>query len=171
MSSTKAPDVDDFASGVDVDEPVTAARVTAALDRARGLLGPTVVPPLDADQGSDEVVLEELVDVALTELRSLVMSYSGPDALEVARAAYELADLARLMRLRSIERRVNGLTSVQRALAELRTVGSVELLLRRCTQVVCERCGFDRAVMYRVEGDSVFPTSAFAGVGSMCAGP
>ncbi|HUE28530.1 MAG TPA: LuxR C-terminal-related transcriptional regulator [Solirubrobacteraceae bacterium] len=161
MSSTKAPDVDELASGVDVDAPVNAARVTAALDRARGLLGPAVVPPLDADQGSDEAVLEELVDVALTELRALVMSYSGPDALEVARAAYELADLARLMRLRSIERRVNGLTSVQRALAELRTVGSVELLLRRCTQVVCERCGFDRAVMYRVEGDSVFPTSAF----------
>ena len=161
MSSTKAPDVDEFASGVGVDAPVNAARVTAALERARGLLGPDVVPTLDADQGSDEAVLEELVDVALTELRALVMTYSGPDALDVARAAYELADLARLMRLRSIERRVNGLSSVQRALAELRTVGSVELLLRRCTQVVCERCGFDRAVMYRVEGDTVFPTSAF----------
>ena len=31
------------------------------------------------------------------------------------------------MRLRTIERRVSGLSSVQRALAELRAVGSVEL--------------------------------------------
>jgi LuxR family transcriptional regulator, regulator of acetate metabolism len=161
MSSTKPPDVDELASGDGVDAPVNAARVTAALERARGLLGPQAVPILDAGEGTDEAVLEERVDVALTELRGLVMSYSGPDALDVARAAYELADLARLMRLRTIERRVNGLSSVQRALAELRTVGSVELMLRRCTQVVCKRCGFDRAIMYRIEGDTVFPASAF----------
>src|SRR5260370_30789245 len=162
MSSTKAPDGDQLASADGVDAPVNAARVTAALERARGLLGPEVVPTLDAGESTDEAVLEQRVDVALTELRGMVTCYSGPDALDVARAAYELADLARLMRLRTIERRVNGLSSVQRALAELRTVGSVRLLLRRCTQLVCERCGFDRAIMYRIEGDTVLPASAFA---------
>ncbi len=144
-----------------VEEAVGAARVTAALERARALLGPDVVPTLDADEGMDEATLEERVDGALTELRGLVMSYSGPDALDVVRAAYELADLERLMRLRAIDRRVGGLSAVQRALAELRAVGSVELMVRRCTQVVCERCGFDRAIMYRVDGTTVSPASAF----------
>lgn len=144
-----------------VEESVSAARVTAALERARSLLGPDMVPALDADEGTDEATLEERVDGALTELRGLVMSYSGPDALDVVRAAYELADLERLMRLRAIDRRVGGLSAVQRALAELRAVGSVELMVRRCTQVVCERCGFDRAIMYRVEGNTVSPASAF----------
>jgi DNA-binding CsgD family transcriptional regulator len=161
MASTRAPaDVESDQVGTE-EAPVNAARVTAALERARILLGPEVVPALDADEEPDDATLEERVDVALTELRGMVMSYSGPDALELARAAYELADLARLMRLRTIERRVTGLSSVQRALAELRAVGSVELMLRRCTQVVCERCGFDQSIMYRVDGDSVFPASAF----------
>jgi DNA-binding CsgD family transcriptional regulator len=161
VSSTKTTESRDAEPVEAADAPVNAARVTAALERARILLGPEVVPALGADDMIDEATLEERVDVALTELRGLVMSYSGPDALDLARAAYELADLARLMRLRTIDRRVGGLSSVQRALAELRAVGSVELMLRRCTQVVCERCGFDQSIMYRVEGDSVFPASAF----------
>src|SRR5438876_874811 len=51
--------------------------------------------------------------------------------------------------------------NAERALAELRAVGSVELMLRRCTQVVCERCGFDQSIMYRIDGNRVFPASAF----------
>ena len=50
---------------------------------------------------------------------------------------------------------------MQRALSELRVVGSVELMLRRCPQVVCERCGFDRAVLFRVHEDTAVAASAF----------
>ena len=75
--------------------------------------------------------------------------------------AYELADLAWEQRKVLIERRGAGLSSVQRALGELRTIGSVELMLRRCPQVVCERCGFDRAILFRIEDESVIPASAF----------
>src|SRR3954467_12750937 len=88
------------------EAPVTERRVTAALDRARDLLGPDLLPAQEETAAADEATLEQHVDVALTELRGLVMSYTGPDALEVARAAYELADLAGLMRLRTIDRRV-----------------------------------------------------------------
>jgi LuxR family transcriptional regulator, regulator of acetate metabolism len=161
MSNPNPAEVEGPSGMEGVEASVSAARVGAALEHARALLGPDLVPALDASERSDAGALEERVDVALTELHDLVSSYSGPDALAVARAAYELADLARLMRLRTIERRANGLSSVQRALAELRAVGSVELMLRRCTQVVCERCGFDRAILYRVEGDTAVPASAF----------
>jgi DNA-binding CsgD family transcriptional regulator len=66
-----------------------------------------------------------------------------------------------VMHQHTMDRRMNGLTSVQRALADLRAVGSVDLMFRRCTQVVCERCGFDRAILYRIEDDTAFPASAF----------
>ena len=56
---------------------------------------------------------------------------------------------------------MDGLSAVQRALAELRAVGSVELMLRRCTEVVCKRCGFDQAILFRVQDDTVLPSSAF----------
>jgi DNA-binding CsgD family transcriptional regulator len=144
------------------EAPVTARRVIAALERASALLGPDVVHVPAGDGHIDEAALEESVDAALARLGDLVMSYSGPDALEVARAAYELADLARRMRLRTIDRRLRGLTSVQKALADLRTVGSVELMLTRCPEVVCRRCGFDRSVLFRIEDDVVVAASAFA---------
>jgi hypothetical protein len=66
------------------------------------------------------------------------------------------------MRLRAIDRRMHGLTAVQKALAELRAVGSVDLMLTRCAEVVCRRCGFDRSVLFRIEDDVVVATSAFA---------
>ena len=143
------------------DFVVSAERVHAALDQARLLLGPDVVPEFASSQQIDDALLEDRVDRALTGLRAMVMSYSGPDALEVARAAYELADLGRLMRLRTMARRAEGLSSVQRALAELRAIGSVELMLRRCTELVCKRCGFDRAILFRVDGDTAIAASAF----------
>src|SRR5215207_726588 len=161
MSTTARVESTD-AGLVDVaDAPVTARRVVAALERASALLGPDVVPLLPDAAGTDEAALEERVDEALARLGGLVMSYSGPDALEVARAAYELADVARRMRLRTMDRRLVGLSSVQKALAELRTVGSVELMLTRCAEVVCRRCGFDRSVLFRVEDDTLVAASAF----------
>ena len=160
MAGATTRQEDAAAADAVASEPVTPARVLAALDRARDLLGPNVVAPLDAD-AADETTLETQLDVALHAFRGLIASYDGPDALDVARAAYELSDLGRLMQVRAIGRRVEGLSAVQRALAELRTVGSVELMMQRCTQVVCEQCGFDGAILYRIENDTVFPASAF----------
>jgi DNA-binding CsgD family transcriptional regulator len=141
-------------------EPVTTARVITALNRARDLLGPDAVSPLDPAEEVD-AELETGLEDALMELRGVVQDYSGPDALDVARAAYEVADLARTVRLHTVERRAEGLSAVQRALAELRTIGSVELMLRRCAEVICEQCGFDRAILYRIEDERVIPASAF----------
>ena len=150
----------DFEAAVaDAAEPITAARVIRALNRARDLLGPDAVQPLHS--GDVDAAIETGLDDALLELRGIVRGYDGPNALEVARAAYEVADLARMVRVRTVERRAAGLSAVQRALAELRTVGSVDLMLRRCTEVICEQCGFDRAILYRIEDDRVIPASAF----------
>jgi len=152
--SDAAPNAGDGPS-VDVD------RVLGALTRMRELLGPDTVPELARTDGAEGLDLAEGVEAALLELDDLVMSYTGPDALELTKTAYELAGLARVMQTQTIERRVDGLSAVQRALAELRAVGSVELMLRRCTEVVCKRCGFDQAILFRVDGEEVLPASAF----------
>jgi DNA-binding CsgD family transcriptional regulator len=161
MSSNTVNSPDQAGAVEAPDFVVSAERVRAALDQARLLLGPDAVPEFASSQQIDAASLEDRVDRALTGLRGMVKSYSGPDALEVVRAAYELADLGRLMRLRTMARRVEGLSSVQRALAELRAIGSVELMLRRSTELVCKRCGFDRAILFRVDGDIGIAASAF----------
>ena len=159
--STTANGSDTSPSADSVAVPVNADRVIAALEHVRALLGPHAVPELERADGTDNASLAESVDVALMELGDLVTSYTGPDALELTRTAYELGDLARVMRQETLDRRVDGLSAVQRALAELRAVGSVELMLRRCSEVVCKRCGFDQAILFRVKDETVLPASAF----------
>jgi DNA-binding CsgD family transcriptional regulator len=141
-------------SGGDATAPGRAIEV---LEQARALLGPGTVPELLGDEAD----LEAGIDNALTQVREYALSYEGPDALAVVRVAYELTHIAWEQHKRVMDRRVAGLSSVQRALAELRTVGSVELMIGRCTQVVCERCGFDRAILFRLQDEGVMPASAF----------
>lgn len=87
MSSVKASE-GSGAAGVDgVDAPVDADRVFVALQRVRELLGPDAVPELTRADGTDDASLAEGVDAALLELGDLVMSYTGPDALELTRTA------------------------------------------------------------------------------------
>lgn len=139
--------------------PVDAAALAAGLKRARELLGPEVISVVDDD--ADSAVLVEHAEAALPPLRERAMDSGSARAHEATMVLLELADLARLSRMHSVERRVNGVTAVQRALAELRAVGSVELMLERSTQVVCERLGFDRSTLFKVENDTVYPASAF----------
>ena len=92
--------------------------MTAVVERERGPAKPAILT-VDDDAGVSRAVARDLRRRYGQDYR-ILRADSGPDALDVARAAYELADLARLMRLRTIERRVGGLSAVQRALAELR---------------------------------------------------
>lgn len=156
MGTTPGPGHADTA-----EEQVTRARMIAALGRAWTFLDSELVPLFELSEDTDDAILEEQIDLALGELRPLVDSRQGAEAVDIVRTAYELADVARLIRRSAADRRADGLSSVQRALADLRAIGTAELMLRRCTQVVCERCGFDRAILFRVEDDSVFPAGAF----------
>lgn len=53
---------------------------------------------------------------------------------------------------------------VRQALSKLRTVASLEDLYDRATKAVCEYLGFDRAVLFRIEGFEMLPHSVhFAG--------
>ncbi len=139
-------------------ESFDAASLVAALKSAHTALGTANPPPIDGVNLDD---LVELADEAVAELREFSLSEVSGKALDAAHVAFDLAELSRSYRLLPVERRANGLSSVQRALAELRQVGSVELMLRRSTQVICERIGYDRAILFRLDGDTVYPASSF----------
>jgi GAF domain-containing protein len=49
--------------------------------------------------------------------------------------------------------------NVRQALSKLRTVSSLDDLYDRATKAVCERLGFDRAVLFRLQGFEMLPAS------------
>ncbi len=55
----------------------------------------------------------------------------------------------------------DALASVRLALARLRGAGSVAELMQRATVELCRTCGFDRAVLFRVEGSELVAECAY----------
>lgn len=53
----------------------------------------------------------------------------------------------------------SSVVGVRRALAKLRTARSLPELYDRATRAVCEECGFDRAVLFRLQGPEMIPAS------------
>jgi DNA-binding CsgD family transcriptional regulator len=51
--------------------------------------------------------------------------------------------------------------SVQRALSKLRTATALPNLYERATEALCAHCGFDRAVLFRLEGFEMIPHSVY----------
>ena len=59
-------------------------------------------------------------------------------------------------------RRVNGVVQVQRALAQLRAIGSTDQMLAKAPEAVCTHCGFKMAILWRIEDDVATPVSAYS---------
>jgi DNA-binding CsgD family transcriptional regulator len=58
----------------------------------------------------------------------------------------------------------SALIGVRRALSTLRTARSLQDLYDRATRALCDHCGFDRAVIFRLQGYEMIPQSVcFAG--------
>jgi DNA-binding CsgD family transcriptional regulator len=60
---------------------------------------------------------------------------------------------------RRLRRRLDTLASVHRSLTTLRELRTAEAMIARAPRAVCEACGFDRAVLYRVHGDELVAES------------
>lgn len=103
-----------------------AAPVERRLDQARA----AVRARLDARNGSP---LPRRTLVALYEL------------------ALELEHLTRAQREDRLGRRLEALGTVRDALGRLREIESVAQMVDRATEEVCRTCGFDRAVLFRVQ--------------------
>jgi LuxR family transcriptional regulator, regulator of acetate metabolism len=138
----------------------TRERVTAALTKLRDLLGPTSVP-IDVET-TDASGLEQLVEDAFAVLSGMVSSYSGPNATDLAALALELAEVRVALAGERTARRINGVLQVQRALAQLRAIGSMEQMLVKAPEAVCTHCEFKMAILWRVEEGVVTPVSGYS---------
>jgi DNA-binding CsgD family transcriptional regulator len=55
----------------------------------------------------------------------------------------------------------SALAGVRRALSTLRTARSLQDLYERATRALCDHCGFDRAVIFRLQGYEMIPQSVY----------
>ncbi|MFC3773883.1 LuxR C-terminal-related transcriptional regulator [Mycolicibacterium holsaticum] len=106
------------------------------------------------DTDIESTVLEALVDEAVAQLRHLLTagyadSLVGPDAQhDPLESRYE--------------QRADGALQVQRALAQLRAVGSTAKMLVKAPRLLCECCGFASAILFRVDQGIVTPAAAYS---------
>ena len=119
-----------------------------ALTSAR-FLGCPIAPDTDPTAaGSLHAVSAQLRELLIAEL-------AGPASARLAllcKTVLELADLESELRLERLQRRSASMDQVRRAIARLHELAKVSDLLDRAPVLLCEVCGFDRAMLIRLEG-------------------
>jgi DNA-binding CsgD family transcriptional regulator len=125
----------------------TDARIARAAEAARAL-----------GRGGSEP--GELIDALIEELE---LRLPGLDAsLNAAFAALVSMHSLQVEREAAEQRRRSEtLARLHDAMVALRPIESPEQLLERSTMEACQACGFDRAVLLRVEGSSLVPESVY----------
>lgn len=134
------------------------AQAAKTLVDAHALLG--LEPP--GPVGDDEDATQEAVDAAIAGLSGALETRLAGDDIELLYTALRLTSIKHRWAHATIARGLDGLTTVQRALARLRAAGSVDEMIRLGPQVVCEFCGFQYSVLFRIDGDVMHPTSAYS---------
>jgi LuxR family transcriptional regulator, regulator of acetate metabolism len=99
----------------------------------------------------DEVALTRSLAEFSSRLRQELIIAGSREPLRLCNAIIELSEL----RDHILERRRDGLQAVQTALSSLRENEGIDAVLARATAAVCESCGFDRAMLSRVEDSRV----------------
>lgn len=130
------------------------ARVHAALTRLFDLLDePVAEGLLDADPIGR-------ADDILAHLRATLPDAPGPGTGRIAAAALELADARADLLRENATRTAVGVLRIQRALARLRTIGSTDGMLAAAPETLCETCGFEAAVLLRLDDGLVSVSAA-----------
>jgi LuxR family transcriptional regulator, regulator of acetate metabolism len=131
-------------------------RVVQALDTAARLL--------DWDVWEGEAESEDAdASVALVEVARSVVAERIRGGVELDRESLvalcdllvTLEDLRRDLRDSEVDERLRALTGVQAGLGRLRGIASVSAILDLAPQEVCRACGFDRAILFRVQNSQL----------------
>ncbi|UTI66692.1 LuxR C-terminal-related transcriptional regulator [Paraconexibacter antarcticus] len=114
----------------------------------------------DAAPAPDATDLAEQLAAAWAGLREALPGLGPAAAARATAVALDLAEVRQLLADETLARRGVGVLQVQRALAQLRTVGSVDQMIAKAPEVLCTRCGFRVAILWRVEDGVVTPAAA-----------
>jgi DNA-binding CsgD family transcriptional regulator len=117
----------------------------------------------------DEAEIARLLDDAHARVQRRILAPSGASE-ELHRLYVSVSDLREELSARLSDRRLAALLAVRAALSRLRGAESLASLMRRGTQELCATCGFDRAMIWRVDSGEAIAESicipgdpAFAG--------
>lgn len=142
-------------------EQALSQRIWAALERSRQLDGAGTVPPeselsdfnsaLDALKLSFDAIMQRLRDSDLGDL----------ELREAFELSLELQSLQHELEHDRLGQRFEALARVQEALGRLRAVQSVSQALDAATAEICRSCGFDRALLFRVNESQMIAESAY----------
>lgn len=128
-------------------------RVVQALDAAASLLDWDV---WEGENDADDAVA--LVEVARSVVAERIRAGDGLDREQLVALCdllVTLEDLRRDLRDSEVDERLRALTGVQAGLGRLRGIASVSAILDLAPQEVCRACGFDRAILFRVQNSQL----------------
>src|SRR4051794_2285270 len=117
-----------------------------ALGRAAALLGGAAPPPTLAGARPEEL------EATLLETLDLVAVRASSGDAEAAGVLTDLHHALAGVRAQRAASAADGLVRVQEALSHLRGVDSLPAVVAKGAQVLCRSCGFDRAIVFRLEG-------------------
>jgi DNA-binding CsgD family transcriptional regulator len=137
-------------------EGAFAARAAAVLARTAELIEafhPPAVP--DGDLVGLGTQLSSAIDSVREAVRDPATRRRAARALAISELALDLVALADEARRRSADQRLEVLIAVQEALSHLRRIDRVADIIQRGPEEVVRTVGFDRAVIFRVEGSNL----------------
>ena len=105
-------------------------------------------------------VLEE--KLTSLEQRIGALTANDPELRQVVREYAEVHERRHQATTAEVGDRLAVLGRIQAALTRLRQMPSAEAMIEAAPRHACESCDFDRAVLYRVSGSSLFAVSSWA---------
>ncbi|MFY9488400.1 MAG: LuxR C-terminal-related transcriptional regulator, partial [Solirubrobacterales bacterium] len=140
-----------------------ARSLEARLDEALGSVASHEIAG-SVDGVSSTAEIEDRLEDALEATTKSLRDAIGPKRRTVIEMLDALAELQLLRDEVFAERvthRLNVLVGIQHGLGRLRGVDSVSTIIDRGTTELCQSCGFDRAILFRLEGSEMIAESAY----------
>lgn len=139
-------------------EEVLREQFLEKLDRATAITGERFAGEELLELEDADALLELAMDLVAEQLSIIA---AGRDrSAELCRLVNELSGAQRELHAFRTDQRTTALANVQEGLSRLRGVTSLRDLLRKATEEVCHSCGFDRAVVFRVDGNELLAEDA-----------
>jgi DNA-binding CsgD family transcriptional regulator len=119
------------------------------------------LPDCELGDGQHDAALAVVTAVALLSLEELrATRRRGPRVSALCDLALRGADLAADIRDRDLRRRQRALAGVESTLRHLRRIGTADELVDVVCKEIVNSCGFSRAMLSRVDGDTWMPWKA-----------
>jgi DNA-binding CsgD family transcriptional regulator len=135
-----------------------AQRVRETIQRAEQLL-PGQDGLVTAGDGAEDAILDPCIDAVFEDLRDELRSQRSSRAAKLSLLTLDLQRLREEALTLRVERRLSALRGVQEALGALHGISDPGQLFDTATAVLCKHCGFDRAILFAVEGDELVAQS------------